>query len=493
MRQDHLLELIRNGENSGVEFKREDIRREQLAKEVVALANLQGGHILIGVADDGIVTGVTRPDLETWVMDTVFGRYVHPMLLPYYEEIPLDTGIKVAVLSFPQGVSKPYVVRHNNREEVYIRVGSVSRLATREQQARLYALGGLLHTEAMPVPGATPSALDRSRLENYLRDVLHDPDVPESEPEWIQRLTALGFLAVLPDHRPTCTIAGLTLFGASPRRYLRQAGLRVMVFDGQDKDYRAILDRTIDAPMVGRWMPGGAPQPTLVDEGLIEKFIALIGPFISSESDTIDDGLRRSRHWDYPLPVIREALINALAHRDWTRAVDIEVSVYADRMEIVSPGALPNSMTVEKMLAGQRVPRNPLIVEVLRDYTYVDARGMGVRTKIVPLMKAHNNAAPVFEATEDELKTILPKRLPDTAKNKGSLKGHDDPINDPISDESLLLLKALQTTPSATYTELAVRLNISTATVKRHISQLKTLGRLQRVGSRKTGYWNVLP
>jgi len=95
--------------------------------------------------------------------------------------------------------------------------------------------------------------------------------------------------------------------------------------------------------------------------------------------------------------------VNALAHRDWTRVEDVEVVSYADRLEIKSPGTLPNSMTVEKMLAGQRSARNPLIVEVLRDYGYVDARGMGVRTELVPLLKRHNGMPPDLEATEDYL------------------------------------------------------------------------------------------
>jgi predicted transcriptional regulator len=99
-----------------------------------------------------------------------------------------------------------------------------------------------------------------------------------------------------------------------------------------------------------------------------------------------------------------------LAHRDWTRFVDIEVGIYTNRVEVISPGALQNSMTIEKMIAGQRSPRNPIIMEVLRDYGYVDSRGMGVRTKIIPLMKQFNHAAPIFEATEDYLKTILPKK-----------------------------------------------------------------------------------
>jgi ATP-dependent DNA helicase RecG len=105
----------------------------------------------------------------------------------------------------------------------------------------------------------------------------------------------------------------------------------------------------------------------------------------------------------YPLEALREALVNAFAHRDWTRVEDVEVVRYANRLEIKSPGALPNSMTVEKMLAGQRSARNPLIVEVLRDYGYVDARGMGVRTKIVPLLKQYNGVPPDLDPTEDYL------------------------------------------------------------------------------------------
>ena len=163
-----LLQIIAHGENSGVEFKRDDLRPEQLAREIVALANLEGGKLLLGVEDDGSISGVQRADLETWVMDTVFGRYVHPLILPYYEEVALDDGKRVAVISITQGAYKPYVVRHNDREDVYVRVGSTSRRATREQQARLFESGGLLHAEMLPVSGSGFGDLDPARLADYL-------------------------------------------------------------------------------------------------------------------------------------------------------------------------------------------------------------------------------------------------------------------------------------------------------------------------------------
>ena len=398
------LEMIANGENSGIEFKRDDIRPEQLAKEVVAMANFQGGRILLGVEDDGAISGVQRADLEEWVMN-IFQDKIHPMMLPFYEEVKLDDEKKVAVISFPMGISKPYVLRHNQKEEIYIRVGTTSRLATREQQMRLFELGGMLHTEVMPVPRTDMSSMDDARLMNYVRDILRDPDVPQSSEAWQARLLGLGFLAETATGI-CCTIAGLVLFGKSPRRHLKQAGLRVMAFNGDDKDYQAALDDIIDGPMVGRWDISHGDK-RLVDGGVIERFMQAMTPFISQQSGEVSEGLRRETQWFYPLEAVREVLINALAHRDWTRFVEIEVSGYSNRLEVISPGALPNSMTVEKMKAGQRSPRNTLVTEVLRDYGYVDYRGMGVRTKIVPLTKALTGKEPRFELTDDYLKTIL--------------------------------------------------------------------------------------
>jgi len=330
---------------------------------------------------------------------------VHPMILPFYEEVSFDDGKTVAVISLLQGISKPYVVRHGGREEIYIRVGTTSRLATREQQMRLFELGGMLHAEVMPVPRTDFSCLDEARLTNYVGDFLQDPNVPKTEEEWEARLLGLSFLTESVEG-VRCTIAGLVLFGKNPRQYLTQAGLRVMAFEGTDKEYQAVLDDIFDGPMVGRWeIKNGNRQ--LVDGGIIERFIDAMTPFISQQSNEIDNNLRRDTKWHYPLEAIRETVINALGHRDWTRFVEIELVNYSNRFEVISPGALPNSMTVEKMKAGQRMPRNTIIMEVLRDYGYVDYRGMGVRTKIVPLTRALTGKDPEFILTDDYLKTVL--------------------------------------------------------------------------------------
>lgn len=406
MLKTELLEIIANGESSGVEFKRDDIHTEQLAKEVVAMANLRGGMVLLGVDDDRTISGLQRVNTEEWVMNC-FATKVHPMILPFYEEVHVNDK-RVAVISFEQGSSKPYVLRDKGREDVYIRVGTTSRLASREQQARLYESGGMLHAEVLPVAGTSLSTLSAERLLDYLANVLNDPDVPNDEVSWIERLIGLGYMARGVSGNVVCTIAGTLLFGVSPRRYLRQAGIRILVFDGLNKEYRALLDVVLDGPLVALWnIEGDKRKISESNFGLIERFVEKILPFVSEEPESVDENFRRERRWHYPREVLRETIVNALVHRDWTRSTDIEVNVYSDRLEVISPGAMQNSMTVEKMLAGQRSPRNSLLVEVLRDYGYVDARGMGVRTKIVPLMRDHTGREPVFEATDDYLKTIL--------------------------------------------------------------------------------------
>jgi len=412
MLKSELLEIIANGENSGVEFKRDDIRPEQLAKEIAAFANVQGGRILLGVEDDGTITGLQRDNTQEWVMN-VFRDKVHPQIIPFYEEITVEPDLKVGVISVAQGISKPFVVRHNNREDVYIRMGDRSELASREQQLRLFESGGLLHVETLAVAGTSFADLDIERLRFYLESIIEDPEIPQSDSEWVTRLVGLGFMTEDGMGNTVCSIAGLVSFGIAPRRYLRQAGLRVMAFAGSDKEYRALLDVVIDSPLVGRWQISKTGTKRLVDDGIIEKFSGTIEPFITLETDEIDEHMRREKEWLYPWEAVRELVINALAHRDWTRSVDIEITCYADRLEIFSPGKLQNSMTIEKMIAGQRSPRNPIIMEVLRDYGYVDARGMGIRTKVIPLMRRLNRAEPIFEATEDYLKTTLPRKPSD--------------------------------------------------------------------------------
>jgi ATP-dependent DNA helicase RecG len=199
------------------------------------------------------------------------------------------------------------------------------------------------------------------------------------------------------------------------------------------------------------------------------------------------------------MEAVRETVLNALAHRDWTRATDIEITKYSDRLEVISPGALPNSMTIDKMKAGRRTPRNPVIIEVLRDYGYVDARGMGVPTKIIPLTRQYTGEDPVFEATDDFVKTVINTRkfynngleCPQTAQ-----RPHPDSafkrLRDPENMFQGRLLELIRANPKITYDQLAAQTGRSRKMVKRHLQSLKASGFLRRTGSAKGGRWEAI-
>jgi len=158
MTSESILNIIQNGENSGIEFKRDNIRPEQLAKEIVAFLNFKGGKIFLGVDDDGTITGIKRFETEEWVMN-ICSNMIHPRIIPYYEECRIGDKV-LAVISVDMGISKPYVVRQSGRENIYIRLGSTSRPATREEQMLLFQEGGFLHVEILPVSGTDFSHLD---------------------------------------------------------------------------------------------------------------------------------------------------------------------------------------------------------------------------------------------------------------------------------------------------------------------------------------------
>ena len=400
-----LLTLINQEESAKLEFKRDDIRPETMAKEIVAFANMNGGIILVGVdEDDKSISGVKRENFQAWLMDTVIGRHVHPFVLPDYEEITTGEG-KVAVVEIYQGNSKPYVLRHNNREDIYVRYGDTCQLATREQSARLFESGGLISIEKMPVHGSGIQDLDKRRLQNYFVEISQVINLSEWQSfsdkditEWlIKRDLMCGV-----DDDCVCTIGGLALFGMKPDLRLPQSAIRLAIFPGLDKDYNTDLDIVIGSPFVGL----GRPDDPYNEPSVPERVLSTLQPHISGEKL---DKMTRRRYWDYPEEVIRELVVNAFAHRDWTRNTDIEISAYADRMEIISPGALVNGMTIDKLKAGQRTPRNNNIVSVLRDCGLMEHQGMGIRRKVIPLMKKHNDTEPIFEATEDYFKVTLRK------------------------------------------------------------------------------------
>lgn len=380
-----LLEIIANGENSKVEFKRDDIQNHALAKELVAFSNMEGGMVLLGVEDDGSVSGLTRPDIEEWVM-TACRDKIRPAIIPSFRIVgDAEAGGRVAVVQVPRGMDV-HSRWHNNRNAYYIRVGTQSREPTPEELGRLFQQREEIRAEMRPVPGTTLDHLDRRRLKDYYgrvreQELPHDGD----EPGWRTLLVNTEILV-----EDGVTWGGMLLFGTTPNRFLPQAGIDAVAFPGTEKDYATRERTALRGPMTPLMDARGG----VLETGLVEQAVEFVRRN-THVTASLEDGARRVEKPTYPVEAVREAVVNALIHRDYLfTGTDVELAVYDDRLEVISPGGLPNGVTVERMRTGVRSARNMLLNNVMSNYGYLEHMGMGVPRKIVRGMKEHNRTDP---------------------------------------------------------------------------------------------------
>jgi ATP-dependent DNA helicase RecG len=198
------------------------------------------------------------------------------------------------------------------------------------------------------------------------------------------------------------TLSGLLLFGILPNRFLPFAGIDAVAYPGIDKDYAAHERATLRGPMTPLIGSGG-----LVENGLAEQALDFARRNVANKTK-LEGGIRRVETPGYPSEVLREIVVNALIHRDYLlTSTDIELAIYSDRLEVISPGRLPNGINPARMLTGCRAARNQLLKDVMRDYGYLEHMGMGIPRKVVRGMKDHNNTDPVLIEGEENFTVRL--------------------------------------------------------------------------------------
>ncbi len=392
MNKTELLALIAGDESSRVTFQSDDCRADDLACEMSGLLNREGGFILLGVEHDGRVSGLTRSwqEVERRVADIGLNQ-IQPSLIPTYKTLGMSDGKTVGIVEIAPDVrGKPHKAKRGNNWITYVRDGINTRVASREQEARLYQASKWVRYEVKPVWDTSIANFDRDRLENYYRHIrkLSVPDKTDLD-GWQRLLLDSDFL-VEDDDETRASVVGLLLFGSNPNRRLPQAGVTAWAFPGTEKVYSMVDRELIRGPLTPMYSKTGK----LTETGVIDRAVEFVVRNASS-TDRIEGG-RRRRQPSFPSEAIREAIVNAVVHRDYTQeGTDIEVSLYSDRLEVISPGRLPTGMTVAKMKAGvARRARNELLKEVLRDYGYVMPGDAGVRNKIIDAMREHNGSEP---------------------------------------------------------------------------------------------------
>lgn len=369
MNLSELQAIVSRGEDGQHQFKADVTNINSLAAEMVAFSNSQGGMILIGVHDNGQFSELSRDDISrlNQLVSNAASQSVRPPINPTTRNIETGEGL-VMVVEIAKGISKPYM---DNNGLIWIKNGADKRKVTaREEIQRMYQAAGLVHGDEIPVKGLGLKALDKDYfdtfLQKHLNTSLDELDIPLE--------TLLENMNLM--HDGAFNMAGALLFTKQPAFHLPTCIVKAVSFLGNDTNSTTYRDsQDIDGKML-----------TVFRESL---------SFVNRNLHHVQAGqsVNSLGELEIPLIVFEELIANALLHRDYFVSSTIRLLIFLDRIEIISPGHLPNNLTVEKIKFGNSNIRNPILVSFASRILPYRGLGSGIMRAL--------NAYPDIEFIDD--------------------------------------------------------------------------------------------
>lgn len=348
-----LQSQIALGEDSKRQFKRNMTNVDALAAEMAAFSNSEGGVIYLGVEDDGKLTGLSLEDVArlNQLISNAASQHIRSPITVQTENIALDNGRLVIALTIPKGLDKPYFDRNG---VIWLKTGADKRrVHSKEELRRLFQSADLLHADETPTT-AQLDALDRYSFAEFLQKT-YSLDLPEQEADLLRLLQNMN----LASNHGCLNLAGVLLFSKHPD-WIKPAfivkGVSLPSTVLQDSQYNDSED---------------------INGRLREQFeqsLAFIMRNLHKRQGT--QSVNSIGEPEVPRIVFEELLVNALIHRDYFISAPIRVLVFTDRIEIISPGHLPNHLTVEKIKAGNSNLRNPILASFVAK-NILPYRGLG--------------------------------------------------------------------------------------------------------------------
>jgi len=378
-----LQRLVEKGEDLHTEFKEGPIHPDDLAAELVAFANTDGGVLIFGVTDDRRIIGVEKVERLMQQVDQVAYQNCQPPLTIVQETVPVDEGKVVLVVRVPKGDQRPYQTR---RGHYYIRTTSGKRRASRQELLRLFQAAESLFFEETIVLQASLDDLDLEAFRRFRQKIVGDLSVDD-----LRLLANWKLLREYEgEHYPT--VAALLLFGREPQRFLPYAYVTAARVPGTDTE--------------------AEPSDVKRVEGSLFVLLEDTARFLNLHLRTPHHirGFQPETLPELPEAALREVVVNALVHRDYTITAPVRVFILDDRVEVRSPGGLPNTVTVDMVKSGlAHVLRNPLIYTFFYRAGYVTDTGNGIRRAIQMVREATGQEPSIFEEG-NELVVSIPRR-----------------------------------------------------------------------------------
>lgn len=449
---EEIREIIEKGETGRIEFKSDKEKNIDFAREIAAFANGSGGYLLVGVEDDGTVSGVSNPLKFEEKIYNICTDSIRPVVTPELWKYKIEEK-DVFCFYVSLGFSKPYAILQRGRERYYTRRGTRIQEAGRDELLRLFQTSGQIHYEATPIIKGRYADLDFARIVNFFRhNQINKIDISGWKDNEIKRFLKNKEVMVEYQGKLCPTIAGALLFGEKPSYLLGYSSITVTKFADTERDYNYV-DFRLDKPIMNTFFEHGEKE----ESGLIDEALEKIKSIILEKSSAALKGAVRVVDYPYPEESIREAIVNAIAHRDYTiSGIDIRVDVYPDRLEVESPGKLPNTISLESIRLGAKYYRNQILVQYLKEAGFMDLHSLGIPVKILKLCTEYTGREPDLIESENSFKiTFYPKRKTTVSK---------------VEEEILELLRT-SAEPMKTR-EISIALGVSKRTIINRINRL---------------------
>ncbi|GAA4242134.1 RNA-binding domain-containing protein [Winogradskyella damuponensis] len=334
-----LLDLIQMGESSKVQFKVRVNNANSIGAEMVAFSNTKGGLIIIGVDDKtGEINGLSFEELQATneLLANSASNNVKAPIYIYTETVKVEEQY-VIVAHISEGSSKPHM---DNNGIIWVKNGSDKRkVIAKEEIARLLQSSGNLFADETLVNGTTVNDLD----EDFFKEFIISKTKKTIEELGQSTSAVLSNLGMIKEGK--LSLGGLLLFGKNPQQFRPTFTVQCVSIVGNDISSNEYRDK--EEPFSGNL------------KELYEKTLSFITRNLRKQQTK--DGFNSQSELEIPIQTIEELLVNALIHRDYFISSTIKVFIFDNRIEIISPGKLPNTLTIDNIKIGTSIPRNPIL------------------------------------------------------------------------------------------------------------------------------------
>jgi len=452
----NLNEIISSGESETIEFKKSPSEWKEMIETVSAFSNTKGGTILVGIDDKGKVYGTmigknTIEDLTNKILTNT-----EPKIYPEISTASINDKkvILIKVEKFPYDVvlafGRPF--KRVGKSTVKMSKDEYKKHILEIHKKEIYFDGQILEE-------AKIEDVDENKVKSFIKKAKERRNLAIDETD--DTLNILRKLKLLKDD-VLCN-AGILLFGKNPHEYFPQASIKCIRFKGIDVTGEMLDFKGIETDLLSE-----------VEE--VEKFIF---SNISLRAWIEEGKIERQEKWEYPPKAIREALVNAIVHRDYRVPSKIQIRIFDDRIEFWNPGRLPEGWSIETLKEEHTSePFNPLIAGIFFWVGYVEEVGTGTN-KIIKWCKEWGLPEPEFKIKSNNIVVILRKsKLTEEYLNALGLSEREKEIIQTIREKGKI-----------TSSDVQKKYDVSRDTANRWLNKLLELKLIERKGRGKAVYY----